>query len=202
MGLCQNGIYTFRKKFNVVSSFLWKKKIIFSELVYQNQNQNLYIYSDSDSDSIYRLCFCGYFTFVFFFMVDLASSQVLKQINRRKTTINKTVCVLGDQCDDRMSSAQLGNASALVKPASWLISPDYCLSILSALLTSPSTTPSPHHLPSLLTVWSAGTVYCRHQKWLRVFFSEILLKTWFQTGVPMVVFLFSEITTHWIVCSI
>lgn len=45
-----------------------KKKIIFSELVYQNQNQNLYIYSDSDSDCIYQPCFCGYFTFVFFFL--------------------------------------------------------------------------------------------------------------------------------------
>lgn len=126
--------------------------------------------------------------FIFFLFVDISnitlwifffyhwsgkkSSKSIKT-NQQKQNYQKHNCMfgLGDHCDGIVSSVQLGNASVPVKPASWLISPDYCLSILSALLTSPHTTPSPHHLPSLLTslfsrsihllspsVWSEGTV--------------------------------------------
>lgn len=67
-----------------------------------------------------------------------------------KTTKALLYACVADHSDGRVSSVQLGNASAPVKPASCLINSSYCLSILSALLTSTRTTLFPH-LRSLLT---------------------------------------------------
>lgn len=155
----------------------------------------------------------GFFNLFFYHWSGKQSSKSIKT-NQQKQNYQKhnCMCGLGDYCDGIVSSVQLGNASAPVKPASWLISPDYCLSILSALLTSPHTTPSPHHLPSLLTsLFPDLSIHCLHQSGLkglyRCGFSKMtkgflflmLLKTWFQRGFQMGAIHFYEVTIDWIV---
>jgi len=121
----------------------------------------------------------------FFFWL-LSGKLSIESIKTRPTGSKTTKALLyacvADHSDGRVSSVQLGNASAPVKPASCLINSSYCLSILYALLTSTRTTLFPH-LRSLLTSSFRIYPFTVHQsglqgpyrrglsKWLRVFFS-------------------------------
>lgn len=79
---------------------------------------------------------------------------------------------MSERCDGRASSVHLGNASAPVKPASWLISPAYCPSILSALFTSALTT----HLPLFMLICPVPVV-CRVRTTRTWILKNVLLHT-------------------------
>lgn len=62
--------------------------------------------------------FYGYFKHFFVFSFFTFKVKVSKANQQKQNYQNSSMCVLGDHRDGRVTSVQLGNASAPVKPAS------------------------------------------------------------------------------------